>query len=470
MKNYLPKFIFIGITLLLVGNEAYSQDHIDFISKEVCTCMTELYQINPDGNPEEDLGKCFESVLEDNIEALETLYGEGIIGDDYESGQKLGEEIGLKLAKECPIFLDLFIKPVREQNAKEIEFYNQGESHLNSGELKLAVSSFSEAIAINSKNATYYNLRGVAFFKMEDYYRAIADFYRAIEINPQFHLAIHNLAYSKYLLGNLDLALVEVDSAIGVNPDYSDSYNLKGLILNDLGKPEEARNSFIQANRLDEKNTDYTYNVAHTFYDERNYEKALEWFLKTSNLGENTVLVLSKIGNCYDILGNHPKAVEYHTQCIELAPKDYGVYFNRGLAYLNLESFEEAKNDFQKAMDLNGEDVDVDIFYQMGNAYFNLGNLEKAKELVQKSLEIDTRNASYYDLRASIYEAQGLFDLAIEDYTVSINLYPDDCEIHMALGQLFKKTQNPLRAKEYFQNALDKGCDLAMDFLSEYQD
>lgn len=475
MKNYLPKFIFIGISMMFVGQNAMSQDHndfisnVEFISKEVCRCLTEIQEINPQGNVEKDLDKCFDSILKENMEALETLIGKGVIGDN-ELGRKFGEEIGKKLAKDCDLFIEVFVEQSRNKDAKETEYYNMGKNQLNSGEFKMAVSSFSLAISINPKKPEYFNLRGYAFFKMEDYYRAISDFYRAIEINPQFHLAIHNLAYSKYLLGNLDLALVDVDSAIGVNPDYSDSYNLKGLILNDLGKPEEARNSFIQANRLDEKNTDYTYNVAHTFYDERNYEKALEWFLKTSNLGENTVLVLSKIGNCYDILGNHPKAVEYHTQCIELAPKDYGVYFNRGLAYLNLESFEEAKNDFQKAMDLNGEDVDVDIFYQMGNAYFNLGNLEKAKELVQKSLEIDTRNASYYDLRASIYEAQGLFDLAIEDYTVSINLYPDDCEIHMALGQLFKKTQNPLRAKEYFQNALDKGCDLAMDFLSEYQD
>jgi tetratricopeptide (TPR) repeat protein len=467
MKNYFSKFIFISVTLVFVGIQAKSQGHIDFISKEVCTCITDLYQINPQGIAKEDLGKCFESVVVDNLEALETLYGEGIIGDDYEAGQKLGEEIGKKLAKECDVFVDLFVKPAKEQNAKEIEFYNQGENHLNKGEFKMAVSSFNEAIATNPKNATYYNLRGVAYFKMEDYYRAISDFYRAIDINPEFHLPIHNLAYSKYLLGDLKLALTDVDSAIRVNPNYADSYNLKGLILNDLGNPEEARISFIQANQLDEKNPDYTFNVAHTFYDERNYEKALEWFLKTSNLMENTVPVLSKIGTCYDILGNHPKAVEYHNQCIEISPNDYGVYFNRGLAYLSLDSFEEAKNDFQKAMDLNGEDVDV--IYQLGNANFELGNLEKAKELVQKSLEIDPRNAAYYDLRASIYEAQGHFDLAIEDYTVSISLYPDDCEIHMALGQLFKKIQNPLRAKEYFQNALDKGCDLAMDYLSDYK-
>jgi len=80
---------------------------------------------------------------------------------------------------------------------------------------------------------------------------------------------------------------------------------------------------------------------------------------------------------------------------------------------------------------------------------------------------LDTRDASFYDLRASIFEAQGKFDLAIEDYTVSISLYPDDCEIHMALGKLFQNNQNPARAKDYFQYALEKGCEDAEDYLSK---
>jgi tetratricopeptide (TPR) repeat protein len=468
MKNILSKLCIIVISMMFVSQNAMAQDHIDFISKEMCTCFTELQELDPEGVPMENLGKCFESVIEDNLEALETLYGEGVIGEDEESQNKLGVEIGRKLAQECPIFIDLFVKPAQEKNAKEIEFFNKGEEYLNSEEWDKALLAYNNAIAINPKKAEYFNQRGIVHFRKEDYFRSISDFYRAIEINPQYYLPFYNMAFSKYQLGNNFLALADVDSAIKVKPDYSESHNLKGLILVGLGKAEEARTSFVQAHRLDEKNSDFTYNIGYTYYEEDNYEKALEWFLKTSNLGENTVTVLGKIGNCYDILGNHPKGVEYHTKCIEINPGDYGVYYNRGLAYLNLESYKEAKIDFQKALELNVEDVDV--YYNLAKAHFSLGDYENAMEMVETCLEMDTRNASFYDLRASIYEAQGKLDLAIEDYTVSISLYPDDCEIHMALGQLFTKTGNPQRAKTYFQNALDKGCDLAMDFLGESQD
>jgi tetratricopeptide (TPR) repeat protein len=142
---------------------------------------------------------------------------------------------------------------------------------------------------------------------------------------------------------------------------------------------------------------------------------------------------------------------------------DYGSYYNRGLAYLSMEAYDEAKNDFEKALTLDDEDVDA--YYNLSKAYFGLGNFEKSMELIEQSMAMDTRNASYYDLRAAIFESQDKLDRAIEDYTVSISLYPDDCEIHLALGKLFVKSQNPIRAKVYFQNALDKGCEEAEDLM-----
>jgi tetratricopeptide (TPR) repeat protein len=468
MKNFHPQFISIFLLLMFAGNNARSQDMIDFFSKEICNCLTGLQQINPQGNPREDMVSCFEDILKQNSEALEIIYGEGVITNDPEASKKIGEDIGKKLVKDCDIFIDLFVKENQNNNAKGVEYYRKGQEYLNEGELDKAISAFNEAIAFNSLIAEYFNMRGVAYFQKEDFYRAISDFYRAIEINPRIHISQHNLAYSKYQLGDYKLALVDVDAAIKIDPNYIESYNLQGLILNELGKPVEARSSFIQANQLDNKNSIYAYNIAYTYYDERNYPMALEWFLKVSNLGDNTLEVLGKIGNCYDILGNHPKAVEYHTKCLELDPKDYGVYFNRGLAFFNLEAFEDAKNDFLKAMDLSGEDVDV--FNQLGKVYFELGNFEKAHEFVKKSMEMDSRNASYYDLRAAIYESQGKYELAIEDYTVSISLYPEDCEIHLALGKLFQNIQNTERSKMYFQNALEKGCDSARDYLDKFKD
>lgn len=464
MNNKCPKIIALLIFFMLTGALAKAQDLVEFLATEACTCLTDLQNMSPSENAEEDLGKCFEAVVEENLESLEKIYGEGFI-DNMDSSRDLGEAVGAKLAKDCDIFIDLFVKQAQLNSAKEAEFSKKGDEYLSAGELDMAISAYNSAIAINPDKAEYYNQRGVAHYRKEDFYRAISDFYRAVEKAPKYQRAFHNMAFSKYQLQDFKLALADVDTAIAIDGEYVASHNLRGLILNELGKTEEARVSFDRAMQLDDKDPDFPYNVGYTYYMERNHEKALEYFLKTESLGGNAVAVLSKIGNCYDILGNHPKAVEYHSKCIALDEADYGLYYNRGLAYLSMEAYKEARDDFEKALTLEKEDVDV--YYNLSKAYKGLGDLAKSLDLIEQSMAMDTRNASYYDLRAGIFESQGKLDKAIEDYTVSISLYPDDCEIHLALGKLFLKTENPTRAKGYFQNAVDKGCEEAEDLLGD---
>lgn len=446
----------------LFGPFANAQDIVEFLATETCTCLRELKEVGPIENPQADLVKCLEAVLEENLESLEEIYGEGFL-DKFENPRAFGEAIGKQMAKDCEDFVEIFSQRSQNQNSKEMEFFKKGEAHLASGEWDDAIAAYGAAISLNPRMPDYYNQRGVVYSEKGDYYRAISDFYRAIELLPTYHRPFHNMAFSKYTLQDYRLALEDVDEAIKIDPEFAASHNLKGLILSELRKPEDARASFEQAMRLDEKDPDFPYNIGYTYYNERSYEKALEYFLKSEALGENTVTVLSKIGNCYDILGNHPKAIDYHSKCIALDAADYGVYYNRGLAFLSMEAYDDAKKDFEKALSLDDEDVDV--YYNLAKAYFGLGDLEKSLETIENAMEIDTRNAGYYDLRAKIFESQGKLDRAIEDYTVSISLYPDDCEIHLALGKLFVKTRNPVRAKGYFQNAVDKGCEEAEDLM-----
>lgn len=458
-------FISVLAFFALVNFDVKSQDIIEVISEGVCSCIGEMKEGNPSFDARKDLEHCFETVVMENMEAIQEIYGPDFFDNEYEAGQQLGQEVGKKLAVGCPVFIEVYIKQANDQNQKAAVHFTEGQNFANEGKYEEAVAAYSKAIAINPKAAEYFNYRGVAYFSMREYYRAIGEFYTAIELNPEMYLPYHNMAYSKYELGDARRALSDIEKSISIEHDHALSHNLKGLILNDLERHEEARASFLEASRLDGTDPDYPFNVGFTFYQERNYEKALEWFLKVEDMGKNTVSVISKIGVCYDVLGNFPKSVEYHTRAIELDKEDYGSYFNRGLAYYNLESYEKAIKDFEHAYALNQEDVDIP--YNLSRSYLALGKMDQAMKSIQEALEMDPRNASYYDTRAAIYEDAGSYDLAIEDYTVSISLYPSDCEIHLALGKLFAKTQNGERATKYFQDALEKGCEEAGDFLTK---
>jgi len=97
---------------------------------------------------------------------------------------------------------------------------------------------------------------------------------------------------------------------------------------------------------------------------------------------------------------------------------------NRGIAYTNLRRFDEARADFNRALDINAG---------LGEAYLNRGNTfiyeqryGDAIEDFDQAIALETRqpHAAYYN-RALAKEALKQFDGAYEDYRKAAELAPD---------------------------------------------
>jgi tetratricopeptide (TPR) repeat protein len=64
------------------------------------------------------------------------------------------------------------------------DFGKRGGVFYNEGNYKSAIQEFDKAIEQSSDNAKYYNFRGMAYFGCKQYYQAIADYERALELDP----------------------------------------------------------------------------------------------------------------------------------------------------------------------------------------------------------------------------------------------------------------------------------------------
>jgi tetratricopeptide (TPR) repeat protein len=70
--------------------------------------------------------------------------------------------------------------------------------------------------------------------------RAMVDYDRAIELDPQNAVAYRNRAVAHCRQGDLEQALADFDRAIELDPEYAQAYGSRGNIYHQFGEYEKA--------------------------------------------------------------------------------------------------------------------------------------------------------------------------------------------------------------------------------------
>jgi tetratricopeptide (TPR) repeat protein len=71
--------------------------------------------------------------------------------------------------------------------------YSRGNDYYRKGEYDRAIADYTKAIKLDPKHAFFYNNRGIAYGKKGDRKQAIADYRKALEIDPSYQRAKNNL-------------------------------------------------------------------------------------------------------------------------------------------------------------------------------------------------------------------------------------------------------------------------------------
>jgi tetratricopeptide (TPR) repeat protein len=115
-------------------------------------------------------------------------------------------------------------------------FYRAYNAPANSHQFK--IDNYDMCINLNYKyKSKAYNNRGNAKSKLKDYYGAITDYTKAIELKPDYANAYNNRGNSKKDLKDHYGAITDYTKAISLNPDFVEAYTGRGICKEILGQP-----------------------------------------------------------------------------------------------------------------------------------------------------------------------------------------------------------------------------------------
>lgn len=249
----------------------------------------------------------------------------------------------------------------------------------------------------------------------------------------------YELAIIKYNKGLFDKALGYINKAIKKS-DYEEEYlyfraaTYRKLKLFDLALKDY--DTII--NNKNEPNFFPFLKKAQVYEEIGKYDKSLECYGKVLELDPENSTVNNSIGEIYEILKDYDKALEYYSKQIEIEKSAY-FYLNRGLLYAKINRFEEAKRDYESAMNLEPENPYP--YNNLGCLYERIDKLEEAIPYYKKAIEVDTNkdDMRFYKNLIGCYSKLGKNDLAVKYYNKAIDDFKFEDELYYKKAKLLKK-------------------------------
>ena len=126
--------------------------------------------------------------------------------------------------------------------------------------------------------------------------------------------------------------------------------------------------------------------------------------------------------------GHLLEAIDIYAEVVGADSGHMNAYANRGLAYSYLEDYEQAIEDFTKALELDPTRENPELptlFLNRGFAYSNAGEVEKAFEDYGQALRINSTFAEAFCNRGMLNQKQKLMERALSDYRMAVDCAPE---------------------------------------------
>ena len=131
-------------------------------------------------------------------------------------------------------------------------------------------------------------------------------------------------------------------------------------------------------------------------------------------------------------LGRYEEAIEEFDKAIELDPNDPDYHYYKGIALYELHKYEEAIEEFDKAIELDPNDPVY--HYNKGLALGELHKYEEAIKEFDKAIELNPYNPGYHNGKGLALSELHRYQEAIEEYDKAIELDPNDPDYHYNKG------------------------------------
>ncbi len=253
----------------------------------------------------------------------------------------------------------------------------------------------------------------------------------------------------------------KLSSQILENPSNAELYYDRGLKYYNTQIMDRASIDFNDACTLDSSNALYFFMAARANYALNKTIKAANCYEKAIALKPDFVEAQIKLADLYYITKEHQKSINLANNIIAQDKNNSYAYHLRAINFKDLGDTVRAISNFQKAIELDNNDYDSHML--LATLFLAQGN-RIALEYINAAIRIRPNAADAFFARATFWQQQKQYKMALIDYKKVIKLNPDYFQCYYNVGYINFETNF---LKEAIVN-FDLCVRMANDYLPAY--
>ena len=291
---------------------------------------------------------------------------------------------------------------------------SDGESILAS-----AIQDCSQAIHLAPNKDEAYFKRALYYTFQKDYARAIADYDRTVKLLPKSGAALAFRGRAYLESGAYDHAVSDCAEAL------KRGYTMAGLAQDCLDKAGTAKERLAAGQKLGDPRAwcDGKALAEEGFPQDRQIEGCTRLIESGKEAPDDLIRDHFNRATAYDFEGAADKAIDDYNVVIDLQPQNAGVYGSLGMIYWVRNEYDRAIGNFDKAIALNGNRMDLYFPYR-GRCHFAVGHFALAIADFDTALKRNANDADTLIARSFAFTGSGAYDQAIADADRAIKLSP----------------------------------------------
>ncbi|MDB5222571.1 MAG: hypothetical protein JWN83_1238 [Chitinophagaceae bacterium] len=324
-----------------------------------------------------------------------------------------------------------------------------GDTYVNALDYKEAVIYYTKALAVKSSPYIYNNL-GLAYENLQRLDEAKKYYLAALQLDPDYSISIRNVAllYSKD--GRYDSVFYFLRRRLSANPN--DVSNLSFMLSNfaKLGLKDSVVLYVKKLENIKADNAADMRDIADAFLDIPDYNNAVNYYIKTIALKPSTI-AYNNLGLAYENLQRFDEAKKYYLAALQLNP-DYAVSIrNVALLYSKAGQYDSALYFFRKRYNADPNNMSS-LSYMLG-AFAKLGLTDSLMFYANKMESFTTNNPSDIREVADAFLDIGYYDKAISLYFKALAIRPST-DIYNNLAFTYETAGKFDEAKKYYKLAV----------------